>query len=127
MPSKLLRNKLGSDAEAFACQYLSEQGLKILAQNYRIRQGEIDIIAQEHEMLVFIEVRMRKHHSFGGAAQSIDARKQQRLIKTAQHYLMKTGLTDAQPCRFDAICLSPAPSSQQDSFTTDWIRDAFRP
>lgn len=120
----------GANAESLACRYLSRQGLDIVERNYRTQRGEIDIIARDDNTLVFVEVRLRSNSGFGDAAQSIDGRKQARLISAAQHYLSKTGLTDAQPCRFDAICIdgSAAGKSQpQDTSPIDWIRDAFRP
>lgn len=133
--SNQLSNKAssGASAESLACRYLSQQGLKIVERNYRTQRGEIDIIARDEESLVFIEVRLRSNPGFGGAAQSIDARKQARLISAAQHYLLKKGLTDAQPCRFDAICMSAVDTDtahtnlQQNNSPIDWIRDAFRP
>ncbi len=123
----------GDCAESLACQYLSQQGVKIVARNYRTQRGEIDIIARDEETLVFVEVRLRSNPSFGDAAQSIDARKQARLISAAQHYLLKTGLSDAQPCRFDAICMTTVDgeatqkSIDPNRRAIDWIRDAFRP
>ena len=131
--SKTKPDTPGAIAENRACDYLSQQGIAIVERNYRTQRGEIDIIARDGETLVFVEVRLRSHATFGGAAQSIDRRKQARLISAAQHYLLKTGLTDSQPCRFDAICMSAVAtdpdlgSKPKNSGTIDWIRDAFRP
>lgn len=125
--------KSGATAENAACHHLKQQGLKIVERNYRTQRGEIDIIARDGGILVFVEVRLRSNLRFGSAAHSIDARKQARLISAAQHYLLKTSLTDAQPCRFDAICMntvathSTGTSDTQDNSTIDWITDAFRP
>lgn len=77
----------GETAELLAAQYLSNQGLKLLKRNYRCRHGEIDLILQDGDTLVFAEVRLRSHNHYGGAAASINAAKQKRLIRTAQHYL----------------------------------------
>jgi len=123
----------GNNAEELACHYLKQQGLKIVERNYRTQRGEIDIIVRDGDTLVFVEVRLRSNPGFGGAAQSIDTRKQARLIKAAQHYLLTKGLTDAQPCRFDAVCLSgiqkqtPSNDSPPNNDSLEWIRDAFRP
>ncbi|MDP1996955.1 MAG: YraN family protein, partial [Gallionella sp.] len=64
----------GAQAEQHAARYLQQQGLKPVAQNYRSRFGEIDLIMQDGATLVFVEVRLRRSANFGGAAASIDAR-----------------------------------------------------
>ena len=95
--------KIGAQAEQFAIRYLQRQGLRFIAQNFQSRFGEIDVIMQDGDTLVFAEVRMRSSRTFGGAAASIDARKQRKLISTAQLYL--ANLTRLPPCRFDAVLL----------------------
>ena len=102
-------------AEQQAAHYLQQQGLHLLAQNYRGRFGEIDLIMQEGETLVFVEVRMRSRADFGTAAASIDARKQRRIIRTAQQYLAT--LTHLPPCRFDAVLF--------DNLGAKWLKNAF--
>ncbi|HEY0665469.1 MAG TPA: YraN family protein [Gallionella sp.] len=77
----------GAQAEQWAVQYLAHQGLRLVEQNYRSRFGEIDLIMRDGEVLVFVEVHMRRNAGYGGAAASIDAHKQQRIIRTAQQYL----------------------------------------
>jgi len=108
----------GALAEQLAAQYLQRQGLKLLQHNYSCRFGEIDLILQDGDSLVFAEVRLRSHSKFGGAAASIDARKQAKLVRTAQHYL--AGLQRIPPCRFDAILLQST-----DANKIEWIRNAF--
>ena len=97
---------IGAQAELAAARYLCQQGLRLVVQNYHCRFGEIDLILQDGETLVFAEVRLRSSKDFGGAAASIDARKQRKLICTAQHYL--SSLTHIPPCRFDAVLLTSA-------------------
>jgi len=108
----------GADAEQWAAQYLASQGLKLVEQNYRSRYGEIDLIMRDGEMLVFVEVRLRRNSGFGGAAASIDTRKQQRIIRTAQQYI--SGLARTPPCRFDAVLLGDAQGGQM-----QWLKNAF--
>ena len=107
----------GLQAEQWAVQHLQQHGLKLVAQNYRCRFGEIDIIMQDALVLVFVEVRLRRNGDFGGAAASIDARKQQRIILTAQHYL--SSLKSTPPCRFDAVLIDA------ESKKFEWLKNAF--
>jgi putative endonuclease len=108
--------KPGARAELAAAQYLQRHGLKLVESNYRCRFGEIDLILRDGETLVFAEVRQRSNSNFGGAAASIDTRKQQRLILTAQHYL--TSISRIPPCRFDAVLLDAAEN-------IEWVKNAF--
>lgn len=111
-------NTDGAAAERWALRYLQQQGLRLVAQNYRSRFGEIDLIMQEGAVLVFIEVRLRRQNSFGGAAASIDHHKQQRLISTAQQYLSTQARIPA--CRFDALIMEDAQGRN-----LQWIKNAF--
>jgi putative endonuclease len=108
----------GAQAERWAAGYLQRQGLKPVTQNYRSRFGEIDLIMQDGVTLVFIEVRQRSNAGFGGAAASIDHHKQQRLIRTAQHYL--AGLERIPPCRFDVVLMDDA-----EGLNAEWLKNAF--
>jgi putative endonuclease len=108
----------GAQAEQLAAQYLQRQGLKLLHSNYRCRFGEIDLVCQQYDTLVFVEVRLRSNASFGGAAASIDAHKQAKLVRTAQHYLAT--LAHIPPCRFDAILMQ-----SMDSHGIEWVKNAF--
>ena len=108
----------GARAEQLAAQFLQRQGLKLLQQNYRCRYGEIDLILYDGNTLVFAEVRLRSRSDFGGAAASINASKQAKLVRTAQHYLATLG--KIPPCRFDAMLLK-----SMDGSDIEWIRNAF--
>ncbi|GAB7564682.1 YraN family protein [Methylobacillus methanolivorans] len=110
--------QLGDDAEALAANYLQSQGLSLLASNYRCRFGEIDLIMQQGNSIVFVEVRMRSQATYGGAAASINLPKQQKLIRTAEHFLQQHGHQAA--CRFDAVLLTGLNSNH-----IEWIQDAF--
>lgn len=111
------RRSAGDQAEALAAAFLERRGLRVLERNWRVRGGEIDLICDDHGSLVFVEVRLRTHSEFGGAAASITVTKQRRVILAARHYL--AGKRE-QPCRFDAVLLSEL---REDSI--EWIRDAF--
>jgi putative endonuclease len=108
----------GAQAEENAERFLLQHGLVILAKNYRCKAGEIDLIMQHADTLVFIEVRLRTHRAFANAAESVTIRKQQKIIKTAQLYLQQHQLTDKANCRFDVIAFS-------DNGEPEWIKDAF--
>ncbi len=81
----------GNYGEDLACEYLRKQGYKILERNYRIRGGEIDIVAMDGETLVFVEVKARWSHEYGLPAESVTAWKIKYLVKTAQFYVLKIG------------------------------------
>jgi putative endonuclease len=103
----------GRKAEDRALVYLRQQGLRLMKRNYRCRFGEIDLIMQEAGLLVFVEVRQRTLARFGGAAASVGSVKQQRLWRTAEHYLMHFPYPFA--CRFDLVAI--------DGDSLCWIRD----
>lgn len=130
-PSSLRRSasatvKLGAEAEQAAADFLISQGLTIVARNAASRRGEIDIVARDGDVLVFAEVRLRANRRFGSGADSVDVRKQQRLIKAANHYLVRHHGAQPPPCRFDVLSLAPAPE-QSPPYRVEWVQDAFRP
>lgn len=108
----------GREAERCAETYLLNQGLVLMERNYRCRFGEIDLVMRQETVTVFIEVRMRGSRGFGGAASSITVFKQEKLIRTARHYL--ASLKSVPPCRFDVVLLSGVKGEGM-----EWIRNAF--
>lgn len=93
--------KTGNFGEDVAVSFVRSKGYSIIDRNYHSRYGEIDIIAQEKNFLVFIEVKTRKENSMVKAFEAVDTIKQKKIIKTAMIYLMNNKV-DLQP-RFDVI------------------------
>ncbi len=106
--------QIGDVGEDVAVQHLVSHGLSVLERNFRVKGGEIDVVCRDGKTTVFVEVRCRKHGSFGGAAHSITATKQKRLILAARHWLARHGEGD---CRFDCVLI--------DDGRLEWIRNAF--
>ncbi len=96
------RKELGAKGEEIAVRYLKNRGYKIVERNYRIRLGEVDIIAEQDDDLVFIEVKTRSGTLFGSPFESVTARKQKQLSKVALEYISKRGCHD-RPARFDVV------------------------
>ncbi len=92
----------GSKGEAIAAEYLREKGYKILAMNYFCRFGEIDIIAEKDDVLVFTEVKLRKNRDFANALEYVTKSKQEKIIKTAMIYMSTLG-NEQRYSRFDVI------------------------
>lgn len=97
------RAAAGALAETMAAEFLVARGLAIVTRNFRTRRGEIDLIARDGAMLVFVEVRLRRSQAFGGAGASITSAKGARLTAAARVYLARLGAEP--PCRFDAVLL----------------------
>ena len=96
-------------------------GYAILASRYRTRYGEIDIVAQDQDTLVFVEVKARRTDRFGTAAESVSGWKQRRIAAMALDYLRRVHWLDA-PCRFDVVAIDGLGTSQA---TVNVIKDAF--
>jgi putative endonuclease len=108
----------GFDAEARALAWLVERGLVPVDRNVRFRGGEIDLVMRDGAHWVFVEVRARRDARFGGAAASVDARKQRRIALAAQLYLLRRfGQRAWPPCRFDVLAFEAGEPR--------WIRAAF--
>lgn len=108
----------GEQAESDALRYLIQQGLTLVERNFTAPFGEIDLILIESDSLVFVEVRMRKCSVYGDALESITVSKQNKLIKTAEHYLVRRHKYAKMVCRFDVVCIDNHKNIK-------WIRDAF--
>jgi putative endonuclease len=120
------KTQQGSLAENLALQHLQRAGLQLLARNYKTPGrggGEIDLIMQSNDKertLVFVEVRQREGAAHGGAAASVGAVKQKRIIFAARYYLLR--LRQTPPCRFDVVSIE---GDLQVNPCIDWIQGAF--
>jgi putative endonuclease len=111
----------GDVFERRACAELERAGLTLLARNYATRYGELDLVMLDHATVVFVEVRYRKSASHGGAAASVTAGKQTKLILAAEHWLATHPSHAHRPCRFDVISYDGPP----DAIRQQWLRGAF--
>lgn len=91
----------GRCGEDLAAQYLEQQGYTIVERNYRLRTGEVDIIARDNEYLVFIEVKTRRSKRFGSPFEAVDVRKQQQIVQVAAAYVRGREI----PVRFDVVAV----------------------
>jgi len=111
----------GLHSESRTASWLESQGLYVLERNLLCRAGEIDIVARDGDALVFVEVRYRGSSSHGGAAASVNRRKQQRLLRAARYFLpvlvQRHFAGRMPPCRFDVVC--------EEAGRLQWIRHAF--
>lgn len=97
------KRSLGSEKENMAAEFLEKQGYRILEKNFRCRQGEIDIIANEGRYLVFVEVKYRADSRSGEPEEAVDAGKQYTIRRVALYYLYRNQLSETTPCRFDVV------------------------
>ena len=108
-------------SEDFALATLQEQHLRLLAQNFRTRQGEIDLILTDEIFLVFVEVRYRSSNYFGRPEETVNFKKQTRIRRTAEYFLSRYPNPNQQPCRFDVFSVS----GRRETPKRKWIRNAF--
>ncbi|MBO6159617.1 MAG: YraN family protein [Firmicutes bacterium] len=107
----------GSVYEERAAEWLEEQGLIILERNFRCRQGEIDLIALDEDVLVFVEIKYRRTRNTGFAIEAVNPRKQAVIRRVAQYYLLKKRKSENVPCRFDVLGF--------DGARVTWIKNAY--
>ena len=115
------RLTLGRWGEEQAADYLRRRGLKIVERNYRAPVGEIDIIARQGRLLLFIEVKTRRSIAFGLPQEAVGKTKQRQIVRTAQWYLGHMGAKGLQP-RFDVLTVRP---DAQGGAVIEHIPDAF--
>lgn len=116
------RRARGCEAEHAAARHLEAQSLRVLLRNYRCRLGELDLVALAPDgTLVIAEVRLRSRQNYGGAAASVDYRKQRKLLRATRHLLAMRPQWSRHPLRFDVMDLRPA----GEGYEVRWIQHAF--
>jgi len=114
------RQIFGLDGEQAAERHLREAGYRVLLRNYRCRSGEIDLIAFDGEVLVFVEVKARSAGGYGDPFDAVDDHKQHRIIRAAEWYIHENGLYDRN-ARFDVVGVW----REGGQLRCELIRDAF--
>ena len=116
----------GQYTESLACRYLENKGFNLIEKNFNCKVGEIDLIMQDNDTLVFVEVRYRKNKNFGSGAESITASKQSKLIKAASLYLQRHARLNQYPARFDVVSITGFIETEDfNNIKFDWIENAF--
>lgn len=115
-------NQTGKIAEDLAANYLGKQGIKIVDRNFHSRFGEIDLIALEQQILIFIEIRYRKNEKHIAAIETIDHFKCRKLISTSEYFLNKHRNYQSYQCRYDVITII----GELGKPSIEWIKNAFQ-
>lgn len=108
-PRRTPRRRLGDAGEEAAAEHLRAGGYQIVARNHRCRAGEVDLVAEKGDLLVFVEVRTRSSALFGSPEETVDARKQARVIRAARDFLARWRGPE-RGARFDVIALVDDPA-----------------
>lgn len=119
--SGLSSKQAGQAWEKAAESFLENRGLMPRERNYFSRWGEIDLIMEDREHLVFIEVKYRRNGNYGHAVEMLGKNKQRRLIRAARYYLACNPKFQQRPCRFDFVAIQ----GEQDNPKFQWITNAF--
>lgn len=102
MTKEIASHRFGQTSERLAEQFLVSKGYRIVERNLRTSLGELDLVAEDGDVLVFVEVKGRTTDAFDGARGAVTHRKQQKLVKLASQYLAQRHLSD-KVCRFDVV------------------------
>jgi putative endonuclease len=116
------RPRLGLAGEAAAERFIRRAGWRLLARRFRTRAGEIDLVALDGDVVVFVEVKTRRADGYGRPAESVTRTKRERIVRVARIYLARTGWHERR-CRFDVVEVVP----RAGDFRVRHIEDAFRP
>lgn len=116
------RKQLGNDSETIAQQYLEQRGYMLIQANFRCKTGEVDLIMQKENLLVFVEVRSKSSSRYGEPLETVDKTKQDKIRKAAGYYLYTHPKMAEHYCRFDVVSVL----WQNDRPQITWLADAFQ-
>lgn len=97
--------KVGNDKESLVVEFLEKSGYKVLERNFFCREGEIDIITTDGDMLIFVEVKYRRGNGFGIPEEAVGRKKQEKIYRAARYYIYKQYKCYDLPCRFDVVAV----------------------
>lgn len=120
------RRQLGRDGETLARHYLERRGYRLVEANFSCRWGELDLIMQKGDTLVFVEVRGRSSDRCGAPQETVDYRKQEKLRLTAEVYLCRHPELARCYCRFDVVALLWQGGDTAKRAEVQWYPDAFQ-
>jgi len=115
----MFKRAAGNRGEARAEKFLNGHGLKTFRRNWQCRHGEIDLVMFDDATVVFVEVRMRTPLGYGGGLDSVDFRKQRKLVQAASYFLARNASLAERPCRFDVVAI------EGENGEIEWVRGAF--
>ncbi len=123
------KRAVGELFEEKACAYMAERGFRILERNFRSRQGEIDVIGEDGEYLVFVEVKYRASGVSGSPAESVTVSKQKKICRTADYYRYRHGIGEGRAVRYDVIAIEGTEGNgtgkKEDGLRIIWYKNAF--
>lgn len=115
----------GAWAEQLACDWLRQQGLRLVERNYRVPQGEIDLVMLDGITLVFVEVRYRSSSKWIDPLATLQPHKQRKLFVAADLYLQTHRQFASSRCRFDVVAVRGTGQGGQGGSELEWVKDAF--
>lgn len=116
------KRQTGARYETLAASYLERRGMRILVRNFRARNGEIDLVAQDDEYLVFVEVKYRSSGVAGTGAEAVDRRKQKTICRISDYYRTRFGIKESTPVRYDVV---ECALDEREEIRVIWYKNAF--
>ncbi len=118
------RLHFGKEGEKAAVKFLKKKGYRFIEKNYRNKTGEIDIVAEQDEVLVFVEVKSRTDAEYGEPLEAVTPHKQRKICQVARGFMTQHRI-ESRDCRFDVVGIKGNPS-QPKTWEIELVQDAFR-